>query len=364
MGKGMAQPASSVATTSTTPPPARGTITPAGRGTARGGIQSSGGPNRFSALWRRQKFEASPDAVTGILTIRSHDVNLLIARLGELLAVPDDSEDIYFQVKDQMKVLVKELTVLKKFVCFLGTIYSPELESCWKDFLSHAEVVATNAATVCFFYLPDSNEDKSVVLGIANSLIDLLQKRIEPIEPRVHDIYADVLLNLRLSGSPPMSTTTLFPLAKDQTETLPDQLKSSRIILNELLLINSIQDEMRNRFFTRLENVAVDAGLVIYSLYDSSKDKEHQKQELIVLADTVQLVKTQVNRDIREWVQSHLPKNDSLGSINFLLESLKALICCPADSLASVKNQLELVHEELEFLQPLLKGAAEQSNNK
>lgn len=161
-----------------------------------------------------------------------------------------------------------------------------------------------------------------------------------------------------------MSTTTLFPLAKDQTETLPDQLKSSRIILNELLLINSIQDEMRNRFFTRLENVAVDAGLVIYSLYDSSKDKEHQKQELIVLADTVQLVKTQVNRDIREWVQSHLPKNDSLGSINFLLESLKALICCPADSLASVKNQLELVHEELEFLQPLLKGAAEQSNNK
>lgn len=161
-----------------------------------------------------------------------------------------------------------------------------------------------------------------------------------------------------------MSTTTLFPLAKDQTETLPDQLKSSRIILNELSLINSIQDEMRNRFFTRLENVAVDAGLVIYSLYDSSKDKEHQKQELIVLADTVQLVKTQVNRDIREWVQSHLPKNDSLGSINFLLESLKALICCPADSLASVKNQLELVHEELEFLQPLLKGAAEQSNNK
>lgn len=161
-----------------------------------------------------------------------------------------------------------------------------------------------------------------------------------------------------------MSSTTLLTLDKDQTETLPDQLKSSRIILNELSLINSIQDEMRNRFFTRLENVAVDAGLVIYSLYDSSKDKEHQKQELIVLADTVQLVKTQVNRDIREWVQSHLPKNDSLGSINFLLESLKALICCPADSLASVKNQLELVHEELEFLQPLLKGAAEQSNNK
>ncbi|XP_019235152.1 PREDICTED: putative late blight resistance protein homolog R1A-4 [Nicotiana attenuata] len=255
--------------------------------------------------------------------------DLLIARLGELLAVPDDSETIYFQVKDQMKLVAYELTVLKKFVCFLGTIYSPELESCWKAFLSHAEVVATNTATVCFFYLPDSNEDKSVALEIANSLIDLLQKRIEPTEPRVRDIYADVLLNIRLSGSRTMLLTTLFSLAKDQTETLPDQLKSSRIILNELSLINSIQDEMRNRFFTRLENVAVNAGLVVYSLYDSSKDKEHQNQELIVLADTVQLVKTQVNRDIREWVQSHLPKNDSLGSINFLLDSLKALILFP-----------------------------------
>nr|XP_016442829.1 PREDICTED: putative late blight resistance protein homolog R1B-17 isoform X1 [Nicotiana tabacum]XP_016442830.1 PREDICTED: putative late blight resistance protein homolog R1B-17 isoform X1 [Nicotiana tabacum] len=286
--------------------------------------------------------------------------DLLIARLGELLAMPDDSDNIYFQVKDQMKVLVKELTVLKKFVCFLGTIYSPELESCWKAFLSHAEVVATNAATVCFFYLPDSDEDKSVALRIANSLIDCCRKGLSLLSHR----FATSTLMSRLSGSPPMSSTTLLTLDKDQTETLPDQLKSSRIILNELSLINSIQDEMRNRFFTRLENVAVDAGLVIYSLYDSSKDKEHQKQELIVLADTVQLVKTQVNRDIREWVQSHLPKNDSLGSINFLMESLKGLICCPADSLTSVKNQLELVHEELEFLQPLLKGAAEPSNNK
>ncbi|XP_070035369.1 uncharacterized protein, partial [Nicotiana tomentosiformis] len=78
MGKGMARPASSVATTSTMPPPARDTITPAGRGTARGGIQSSGGPYKFYAMRRRQRFEASPDAVTGILTVRSHDVYVLI----------------------------------------------------------------------------------------------------------------------------------------------------------------------------------------------------------------------------------------------------------------------------------------------
>jgi len=40
--RGPAQLASSASTTYTTPPPARGTLTPAGRGAARGGAQSSG----------------------------------------------------------------------------------------------------------------------------------------------------------------------------------------------------------------------------------------------------------------------------------------------------------------------------------
>ncbi|KAK4364237.1 hypothetical protein RND71_015595 [Anisodus tanguticus] len=138
---------------------------------------------------------------------------------------------------------------------------------------------------------------------------------------------------------------------------------SFRIILNELPLINNIEEEMSIRFFTRLENVAIDAGLLVYSLYDSSKDKEDQNQGRFVLADTVQLVKTQVDRDIWVWLQSHLPKNDTLGSTNILLESLKELLCCNSDSIASVKNQLERVHEELGFIQILLNGAERQGNN-
>ncbi|XP_070032161.1 uncharacterized protein [Nicotiana tomentosiformis] len=63
MGRGAAQPANSVATTSTTPP-ARGTPAPVGRGIARGGAQNLGGPNRFYAMRRRRESEASPDVVT------------------------------------------------------------------------------------------------------------------------------------------------------------------------------------------------------------------------------------------------------------------------------------------------------------
>ncbi|XP_019226760.1 PREDICTED: BLOC-1-related complex subunit 6-like [Nicotiana attenuata] len=60
-GRGTAQPSSPAAATSSAPSPARGSPAPAGRGAARGGAQSSGGPSRFYAMSGRQTTEASPD---------------------------------------------------------------------------------------------------------------------------------------------------------------------------------------------------------------------------------------------------------------------------------------------------------------
>ncbi|XP_070014059.1 uncharacterized protein [Nicotiana sylvestris] len=77
-GRGTAQPASPAVATSSSPSPSRGTPAPAGRGAARGGAQSSRGPSRFYAMSGRQTAEASPDVVTGILTVQSHDVYTLI----------------------------------------------------------------------------------------------------------------------------------------------------------------------------------------------------------------------------------------------------------------------------------------------
>jgi len=77
-GRGTTQSSSPTAATSSAHPPARGSSAPAGRGTARGGAQSSGGPSRFYAMSGRQSAEASPDVVTSILTVQSHDVYALI----------------------------------------------------------------------------------------------------------------------------------------------------------------------------------------------------------------------------------------------------------------------------------------------
>lgn len=67
--------------------------------------------------------------------------------------------------------------------------------------------------------------------------------------------------------------------------------------------------------------------------------------------------------DIREWVQSQLPKNDALGFSSFLVDSLKELLSIHSGSLVSIKDQLELFYKELESLQPFLKDVAEQGNN-
>ncbi|XP_070035366.1 uncharacterized protein [Nicotiana tomentosiformis] len=78
VGRGTAQPSRSATATSSATLPARGTPALAGCGASRAGAQSSGGPNCFYSMSVRQSVEASPDVVTGILTIQSHDVYALI----------------------------------------------------------------------------------------------------------------------------------------------------------------------------------------------------------------------------------------------------------------------------------------------
>ncbi|XP_070004757.1 uncharacterized protein [Nicotiana sylvestris] len=77
-GRGTVHSSSPVTATSSAPSPARVTLAPAGRGAARGGAQSSGGPSRFYAMSGLPTAEASPYVVTGILTVQSHDVYALI----------------------------------------------------------------------------------------------------------------------------------------------------------------------------------------------------------------------------------------------------------------------------------------------
>ncbi|XP_016499574.1 putative late blight resistance protein homolog R1C-3 isoform X1 [Nicotiana tabacum] len=308
--------------------------------------------------------------------------DLLIVCFGEPPALRAELFSMYSEVNDQMEVVEKELRALKNFVVFVGKICSAELQSCRQTFLRHAEHVVTLVAIIFFLYMPNLNDGKSVSLEFTDLLSGMLQKRIKPIEPQVRNIYTDVLRDLRSSNTPPMSSIepaagfintllhisdelrALCTLNKVQTETLLELLSTLRNILDELALTINIQDKMRVRFFRRVETLVIDTGVIVYSLYDSTKSKEDRDQDLLLLADKIQLVKKQIYLDIREGVQSHLPKNDVLGIFVFLLDSLKELLCSHSDSLASVKNQLDVVLEELQLFQPFLNGIAEKGNNK
>lgn len=76
---------------------------------------------------------------------------------------------------------------------------------------------------------------------------------------------------------------------------------------------------------------------------------------MLLLAEKIQRVRTEIYLDIREEVQSLLPKNDTLGFFDFLIDSLKELLYSHCDSLASLNYQLEVVYEELKTS---LKGIA------
>ena len=83
LGRGVpAQPSrSTVASSPSVRAPRPGPQSTQGRGRGRGGGDtsgSSGGQNRFYALTGRQDSEASPDVVTGILTIHSHAIYALM----------------------------------------------------------------------------------------------------------------------------------------------------------------------------------------------------------------------------------------------------------------------------------------------
>ncbi|XP_059315821.1 uncharacterized protein LOC132066537 [Lycium ferocissimum] len=80
VGIGVAQPTGSVAGSSSAMRPSGQVFqTPAGRGRGMSGASSSSGPqHRVYALAGRQARETSPDIVTGILSVFSHDVCALI----------------------------------------------------------------------------------------------------------------------------------------------------------------------------------------------------------------------------------------------------------------------------------------------
>nr|AAT38780.1 Putative late blight resistance protein, identical [Solanum demissum] len=119
-----------------------------------------------------------------------------------------------------------------------------------------------------------------------------------------------------------------------------------------------------------MDSVIVDAGLLIYSLYDIKGEKEDtvlddMNQALgFDLPRNIEPIKAMVYLVMQKAFHCNLPRIHGLGYVDFLLKNLNDFQGRYSDSLAFLKNQLQVIQTEFESLQPFLKVVAEEPHNK
>ena len=122
-GRGRTQPSGSVAGSSASVrPTGPGSHAPVGHGRGRGRAPStSGSQHRIYALARCQDLESSPDVVTGILSVFSHDVYALI----------DPGSTLSYVTPYIAGQFIAELESIKPFECPLLLFTSLRFFSCF-----------------------------------------------------------------------------------------------------------------------------------------------------------------------------------------------------------------------------------------
>ncbi|MCD7471169.1 hypothetical protein HAX54_011482 [Datura stramonium] len=295
--------------------------------------------------------------------------------------------------KTQVEEVLKELNLLKSFVCFVSNrCIEPQSQL---DFFSHVLVLAGHAGIIPWLYLPcHANGDQDSALDEMNILLsELLQMRIKPIQPCIRKIYVEVLQALKSTQSrwypvirieyvadceasfvksllhnlediATISTPSQIVALKDQMTTLEEMLNLLRaniIPLPTQDLVFHIQD---------IDTVIIDAGLLVYSLYDNEEEKEdvafEEMNEAPVLdfPSNIQHIKAVIYLIIRKAFQSNLPRIHGLGYVDFVLHNLKEFQHRHSNSLDFVKNHLQRIQDELESVQLFLKDVAEERHNK
>ncbi|XP_070016753.1 late blight resistance protein R1-A-like [Nicotiana sylvestris] len=320
-------------------------------------------------------------------------VDAVVEILGDLVQTDDPSSLLYVpEPKDQIKEILKELKLLRFFVYFVS-IKCIEPQS-RHTFFSHVLIVAGHTAIVVWLYLASrgNRNDQDLAPSEMNALLsDLMQMKIKPIQPGIRKIYIDVLQDLKsaiqsemhpniqnkhaadsgfvetlahdLVGLPTSSNACQVFVLNDQMAILQEILSNLRDILIHLPTVNldfCLQD---------MDTVIVDAGFLIYSLYDIKGEKEDTMLEDINRALNLDLpsnivpIKSMIYLIVRKAFPN-LRRIHGLGYVDFFLNNLKEFQGRYANSLVFIKNQLQIIQKELESLQPFLKAVAEEQHHR
>ncbi|XP_049381105.1 putative late blight resistance protein homolog R1B-8 isoform X2 [Solanum stenotomum] len=305
-------------------------------------------------------------------------IDVFVENLNVLMKINDPCSWLFVPGnKEQIEQVLKELKLLRFFVCFVSNKCSIQPQYRCTTFYTHALIEASHNAMVVWLHLPvyaNGNQDLAPT-EVSRLLSDFMEMKIKSIQPG-NSIYIDVLQALKStipqaqqkhaaeSGIVEIPTHSLMVGLSDQMANLQEMLCLLRDNLIHLPILDlefHLQD---------MDSVIVDAGLLIYSLYDIKGEKEDTVLDDMNralgfdLPRNIEPIKEMVYLVMQKAFQSNLPRIHGLGYVDFLLKNLKDFQGRYSDSLAFLKNQLQVIQMEFESLQPFLKVVAEEPHYK
>ncbi|KAH0671991.1 hypothetical protein KY284_023078 [Solanum tuberosum] len=314
--------------------------------------------------------DVSPKFVMEVIDAFVENLNVLVKINNPIswLFVPEH--------KEQIEQVLKELKLLRFFVCFVSNKCSIQ-----PTFYIHALIEASHIAMVVWLHLPvvygNGNPDLTPS-EVSRLRSDFMEMKIKSIQPDIsrNNIYIDVLQALKStipqaqkkhaaeSGIVEIPTHSLMIGLSHQMANLQEMLCLLRDNLIHLPILDlefHLQD---------MDSIIVDAGLLIYSLYDIKGEKEDTTLEDINrelgfdLPRNIEPIKVIVYLVMQKAFQCNLPRIHGLRYVDFLLKNLKDFQGRYSDSLAFLKNQIQVIQMEFESLQPFLKVVVEEPHNK
>ncbi|KAH0753932.1 hypothetical protein KY290_024202 [Solanum tuberosum] len=305
-------------------------------------------------------------------------IDVFVENLNVLMNINDPCSWLFVpgHMKEQIEQVLKELKLLRFFVCFVSSkCIEPQYRR--TIFYTLALIEASHNAMVVWLHLPvygNGNQDWAPI-EVSRWLSDFMEMKIKSIQPG-NSIYIDVLQALKStipqaqqkhvaeSGIVEIPTHSLTVGLSDQMSNLQEMLCLLRDNLIHLPILDlefHLQD---------MDSVIVDAGLLIYSLYDIKGEKEDtllddmNRALGLDLPRNIEPIKEMVYLVMQKAFHCNLPRIHGLGYVDFLLKNLNDFQGRYSDSLAFLKNQLQVIQTEFESLQSFLKVVAEEPHNK
>ncbi|KAH0674883.1 hypothetical protein KY285_022684 [Solanum tuberosum] len=255
----------------------------------------------------------------------------------------------------QIQEVVKELKLLRNFVCFISdrSCTNPQSQH---TFFTHVLVVAGHAAMITWFCV-QNNENYLFSSPNMNDSFSDLQKRIHPIQPCICNIYIDVLQALKSGCHPNIQDAGFVETLVHHMEVLrpitDNHMKDTAVAFkDQITMLNFLRDNLINLPREALEDfdtAIINVGLLLYSMFDSVA--ESNQVPVLDFSGDIYSIQALIYFLTRKSFHSNLPKIDGLGSIDIIIDHLKKFLSRNSKSLSSIRSQLRTIQQQLEHFQ-------------